>query len=91
VAEATGAKGIRLEDPADVREALAEALSYKHGPTVVDAVEDPYALSLPAHVPSHTAKSYTLSLAKQILAGDMEEVIKTVEPQYPLGLIAASR
>ena len=26
-----------------------------------------------------TAKSYTLSLAKQVLAGDMEQVIKTVE------------
>jgi pyruvate dehydrogenase (quinone) len=79
VAEAMGAKGIRLENPEDVREAITEALSYKDGPSVVDAVVDPYALSLPAHVPFHTAKSYTLSLTKQVLAGDMEEVIKTVE------------
>jgi pyruvate dehydrogenase (quinone) len=79
VAEAMGAKGIRLENPGDVREAITQALSYKDGPTVVDAVVDPYALSLPAHVPFHTAKSYTLSLTKQVLAGDMEGVIKTVE------------
>ena len=79
VAEAIGAKGIRLENPGDVREGLTEALSYKDGPTVVDAVVDPYALSLPAHVPFHTAKGFTLSLAKQVVAGDMEEVIKTVE------------
>jgi pyruvate dehydrogenase (quinone) len=79
VAEAFGAKGIRLENPGDVREGLTEALSYKDGPTVVDAVVDPYALSLPAHAPFHTAKGFTLSLAKQVVAGDMEGVIKTVE------------
>jgi pyruvate dehydrogenase (quinone) len=79
VAEAFGAKGIRLEEPGDVKEALTEALAYKDGPVVVDAVVDPYALSLPAHVPFHTAKSYTLSLAKQVLAGRFDDVIKTAE------------
>lgn len=79
VAEALGAKGIRLEDPGDVREALNEALSYKDGPVVVDAVVDPFALSLPSHVPFHTAKGYTLSLAKQVLSGRMDSVIKTIE------------
>lgn len=56
VAEAMGAKGIRLEDPGDVKDALAEALSYKNALVVVDAVVDPYALSLPSHVPFRTAK-----------------------------------
>src|SRR5271170_7768429 len=79
VAEAMGAKGIRLEEPGDVKEALAEALAYKDGPVVVDAVVDPFALSLPAHVPFHTAKTYTLSLAKQVLSGQMDSVIKTIE------------
>jgi pyruvate dehydrogenase (quinone) len=79
VAEAFGAKGIRLEEPGDVKEALAEALAYKDGPVVVDAVVDPYALSLPSHVPFHTAKNYTLSLAKQVLAGRLDDVIKTAE------------
>ena len=32
VAEAMGAKGIRIEEPGDVREGLAEALAYKGGP-----------------------------------------------------------
>jgi pyruvate dehydrogenase (quinone) len=85
VAEAMGAKGIRLEDPADVKAALAEALSYKDGPVVVDAVVDPFALSLPAHVPFHTVKGYTLSMAKQVLSGRMDSVIKTVERN--LGLV----
>ena len=79
VAEAMGAKGIRLEDPGDVHDALAEALAYKLGPVVVDAVVDPFALSLPSHVPFHTAKGFTLSLAKQVLSGRMDAVIKTIE------------
>lgn len=79
VAEAMGAKGIRLEEPGDVREALAEALAYKDGPIVVDAVVDPFALSLPTHVPLHTAMGYTLSMAKQVLSGRMDSVIKTIE------------
>ena len=79
VAEAMGAKGIRLEDPGDVREGLAEALAHKSGPVVVDAVVEPFALSLPSHVPFHTAKGFTLSLAKQVWSGKMDEVIKTAE------------
>lgn len=79
VAEAFGAKGIRLEEPGDVKQALKEALAYKDGPVVVDAVVDPFALSLPSHVPFHVAKSYTLSLAKQVLAGRLDDVIKTME------------
>jgi len=79
VAEAMGAKGIRLEEPTDVKDALAEALAWESGPVVVDAVVDPLALSLPSHVPFHTAKTYTLSLAKQVLSGQMDTVIKTIE------------
>jgi pyruvate dehydrogenase (quinone) len=79
IAEAMGAKGIRIEEPGDVREGLAEALAYKAGPVVVDVVVDPYALSMPSHVPLHTAKGYTLSLAKQVLSGRMDSVITTIE------------
>ena len=79
VAEAMGAKGIRLEEPGDVRDALREALAHKEGPVVVDAVVDPLALSLPSHVPLHTATGYTLSLAKQLLNGRLDTVIKTIE------------
>jgi len=79
VAEAMGAKGIRIEDPGDVRDGLAEALAHKGGPVVVDAVVDPFALSLPSHVPLHAAKGFTLSMAKQVWSGKMDDVIKTVE------------
>jgi pyruvate dehydrogenase (quinone) len=79
VAEAMGAKGIRLEEPGDLREALTEALRHKGGPVVVDAVVDPFALSLPSHVPFHTAKGFTLSMAKQVWDGKMDSVIKSIE------------
>jgi pyruvate dehydrogenase (quinone) len=79
VAEAMGAKGIRLEEPGDVKDALAEALAYMDGPVVVDAIVDPFALSLPSHVPFHTAKRFTLSLTKQVLSGRLDSVIKTIE------------
>jgi pyruvate dehydrogenase (quinone) len=79
VAEAMGAKGIRVEEPGDVRNAVAEALAYKEGPVVLDVVVDPLALSLPSHVPFHTAKGFTLSMAKQVLSGQMDSVITTIK------------
>jgi pyruvate dehydrogenase (quinone) len=84
VAEAMGAKGIRIEEPGDVREGLAAALAHKSGPVVVDAVVDPFAFSLPSHVPFHTAAGFTLSVAKQIWNGKMDDVIKTVERNVKL-------
>jgi len=78
VAEAMGAKGIRIEEPGDVRAGLAEALAHRGGPVVVDAVVDPLALSRPSHVPFHAVKGFTLSFAKQVLSGQMDAVIKTI-------------
>jgi pyruvate dehydrogenase (quinone) len=84
VAEAMGAKGIRIEEPGDVREGLAEALAHKGGPVVVDAVVDPLALSLPSHVPFHTVKGFTLSFAKQVWNGKMDTVIETMKDNVRL-------
>jgi pyruvate dehydrogenase (quinone) len=78
VAQAMGAKGIRLEDPADVEDALREALVHKDGPVVVDAVVDPYALSIPSQIPGHVAGGFTLSAWKQIVTGHAELVIEEV-------------
>jgi thiamine pyrophosphate-dependent acetolactate synthase large subunit-like protein len=76
VAEACGAKGTRLEEPGDVREGLQAALRHKDGPVVVDVLVERYALSLPSHVPVETVKGFTLSLAKQALAGKTDDVIE---------------
>jgi len=84
VAEAMGAKGIRLEDPANVEEALREALAHGGGPVVVDAVVDPYALSIPAHIPEHTAAGFTLSVWKQIAGGQPGLVIEEIKHNLDL-------
>jgi pyruvate dehydrogenase (quinone) len=84
VAIAMGAKGIRIEEPGDVREGLREALAFKAGPVVVDAVVDPFALAMPSHSPFHTVKGFTLSMARQVLAGRMDSVITTIERNVKL-------
>ena len=35
--------------------------------------------AMPSHVPLHTIKGFTLSVAKQVLTGRMDAVIKTME------------
>ena len=57
----------------------AYILAHTGGPVVVDVVVARYALALPSHVPAATAKGFTLSIAKQVLTGKMDEVIETVE------------
>jgi pyruvate dehydrogenase (quinone) len=74
-----GAKGIRLEDPLNVEDALREALAHRSGPVVVDAVVDPYALSMPAHVPLHVARGFTLSAWKQIASGHPGVVLEEIK------------
>jgi pyruvate dehydrogenase (quinone) len=84
VATALGARGMRVEEPGEVRDALKTALAHPDGPVVVDVVVDPDAISLPAHTPLATVKGFTLSLAKQVVSGDMDEVIETAEHNVQL-------
>ena len=85
VAAALGAHGIRIEKPGDVVDGLREALARRSGPSVVDVVVDRFALSLPAHVPVHTARGFTLSLAKQTWHGKFADVLSTA--RHNTGLV----
>jgi pyruvate dehydrogenase (quinone) len=85
VAEAMGAKGIRVEDPADLADGVREALAHRGGPVVLDVLVDPYALALPAHVPAETAKGFTLSVTKQVFTGHLDEVVETAA--HNIGLV----
>jgi pyruvate dehydrogenase (quinone) len=78
VAEAMGAKGIRIEDPADVAEGVRAALEHQGGPVVLDVVVDPHAIAVPSHIPFSAARGFTLSMAKEILHGRLDDVIETV-------------
>ena len=75
--EAAGFRGIRFENPADVRASLQQMLEYP-GPVVADVVVDPNALSLPPHIEFDQAKGYALSMTKLMLSGHANEVVDTV-------------
>lgn len=75
IAEAFGAKGIRCEDPARLREAVAEALAHRDGPVVLDVVVDKFALARPPGVPVSTAAGFVKSLFKRAIHGDLDEVL----------------
>ena len=77
VAEAVGFRGIRIEDPADVRAGLEQILDYP-GPVVADVVVDPNALTLPPHIEFDQVKGYALSMTKLMLSGRADEVVDIV-------------
>jgi len=87
VAKAMGATGIRLEDPANVVDALQEALAHRGGPVVVDAVVEPNALSIPSHIPMHTFTGFSLSAWKQVASGHPGLVIDEIK--HNIGLVTS--
>jgi pyruvate dehydrogenase (quinone) len=78
LAEAIGLTGIRVQDPREVRDGVARLLSTT-GPALLDAVVDPQALSLPPHITFGMAEGFSLSMAKQALHGNLDEVVETVK------------
>jgi pyruvate dehydrogenase (quinone) len=78
LAEAIGIKGVRIEDPADVRSGLTEALQH-NGPALVDVVTDSNALSLPSHITAEQVEGFALTWGKLILSGHIDEVVDTIE------------
>jgi pyruvate dehydrogenase (quinone) len=75
IAEAAGIHSARVEHPADIRAALAEALAH-HGPALVDLVTDPAALSIPPHITGAQVKGFALSAAKVVLDGGVGEMLE---------------
>ncbi len=78
VAEAAGIKGVRIEDPADVEEKLAEALAHP-GPVLVDAVVNRMELAIPPRVTAEMAKGFTLYMLKAVLSGRGDEVVELAQ------------
>jgi pyruvate dehydrogenase (quinone) len=83
VADSIGLTGIRVEDPGEVRDAVIQLLATP-GPALLDAVVEPYALSLPSHVSFGEAEGFSLSLAKQALSGNHEDVVQTIKQNVHL-------
>jgi pyruvate dehydrogenase (quinone) len=78
LAEAIGLRGIRIEDPGDVRSGIQKALEYP-GPALIDVVTDPNALSLPPHITAEQVEGFGIAMMKLVLSGHIDEVVETVE------------
>jgi pyruvate dehydrogenase (quinone) len=74
MAEAVGARGIRLEDPADVEAGIAAALAHD-GPVLVDAVVSRMVLPIPPAITPEMAKGFTLYMVKAVLNGRADDLV----------------
>jgi pyruvate dehydrogenase (quinone) len=75
MAEAVGIRGIRVEDPAQVDDAIAAALAHP-GPVLVDAVVNRTELAMPPAVTLEMAKGFTLFMVKAVMSGRGDELIE---------------
>jgi len=75
IAGTFGATGIRCEHPAQLRDAVKEALAHRDGPVVLDVVVDKFALAVPPGVPVSTATGFVKSMFKRAVHGELEDVL----------------
>ena len=75
IARAVGIQSVRIEQPADVRTGLGEALAHP-GPALIDLVTDPYALSIPPHVDAEQVKGFALAAGKTVLDGGVGKMVE---------------
>ena len=74
MAEAIGIRGIRLEDPHDVEDVIAGALTHD-GPVLIDAVVNRTELAMPPSITAEMAKGFSLYMVKAVMNGRGDEVI----------------
>jgi pyruvate dehydrogenase (quinone) len=74
MAETIGVRGIRIEDPAKVDDAIVAALAHD-GPVLVDAVVNRTELAMPPSITLEMAKGFTLYMVKAIMSGRGDEII----------------
>ncbi|RZT19333.1 pyruvate dehydrogenase (quinone) [Mycobacterium sp. BK558] len=77
VAQAMGIFGRRVEQPADLEQALADAFAVD-GPAVVDVVTARQELSIPPAITAEQAKGFSLYAIRTILAGRSDELLDLV-------------
>ncbi|MDH6128971.1 pyruvate dehydrogenase [Kitasatospora sp. GP82] len=74
IARAMGIQAKRVTDPAQVRQALTEALE-RPGPALVDVVTDPNALSIPPRITAAQLKGFALAASRTVLSGGVGKMI----------------
>ncbi|WP_225102818.1 pyruvate dehydrogenase [Streptomyces sp. CoH27] len=74
IATAAGARGIRVEKPGEVRDALREAFTHE-GPALVDVVTDPAALAVPPKITTEQISGFALSASRTVLTGGVGRMV----------------
>jgi pyruvate dehydrogenase (quinone) len=74
LAQAAGVFGVRVEDPADLKEAVTAAFQHG-GPALIDAVVNRTELSMPPTIKLDQAIGFNLWALKAVLNGRGDEVI----------------
>ena len=74
MAEAMGIKGVRVEQPQNLREALVEALSHD-GPALIDVVSARQELVMPPKPTFDQASHFSLFMIKAVLTGRADELV----------------
>lgn len=77
IASACGIPSVRVEDPVDVRDAVRQAMHNK-GAILVDAVTNPYELSMPPKVTREIAWGFSLFMLREIMAGNTVELLDEI-------------
>ena len=77
VAQAMGIFGRRVEQPADLQQALGDAFAYD-GPAIVDVVTARQELSIPPAITIEQAKGFSLYAIRTILAGRGDELLDLI-------------
>jgi pyruvate dehydrogenase (quinone) len=75
IARGVGVPAIRVEQPDDVRSALADGLS-RPGPALIEVITDPNALSVPPHITMDQVKGFALGAAKLVLDGGVGAMVE---------------
>jgi pyruvate dehydrogenase (quinone) len=78
MAEAAGILGIRVEDPADLEQAISRALAHR-GPALLDVMTSPQELAMPPKIGLDQAYGLSLFMLKAVLSGRGSEVVELVK------------
>lgn len=74
IANAIGIPAVQVERAKDLRQALRGALDCK-GPTLVEIMTDPHALSMPPTITAGQVAGFTVAMSKEVLGGGLGEVV----------------
>jgi pyruvate dehydrogenase (quinone) len=75
MAESIGILGTRVEDPADLKEAVSRTLAHK-GPALLDVMTNPQELSMPPKVDFGQAYGFAVFMLKAVLDGRGSELVE---------------